>query len=145
MGQRRQLAPFKFSIDPANDHPPTLDDMTYKCARRDPAYAGFVRRVTRRVLRAMGCGEDDVMPRPGSFHGCKWAIGLPGGGSIRFGNNQGRKHVYFELPGKISQAIGTDRMAELMGWVQCMGKATRIDMALDDFDKVITPEEVETL
>ena len=91
----------------------------------------------------------------GSYSYARQAVG-PGLGRIRWSDD--RVDIHVELPGKWLGALPADKVLEVLEWVsdkawyvaeradgtpQPRLAVTRLDLAADDFAKIVTPAEVE--
>jgi len=97
------------------------------------------------VTLAFGAGLGDwVQLEYGRLGYQKGMVG-PGGGQI-FWEAPGRGDVHFILPGKACQLAGERRLRHLLGFaIAHSGKATRSDINLDDYDRGVSPGEVEVV
>jgi len=68
-----------------------------------------------------------------------------GPGGVRLHSDfPGATHFNVSLPGKACQCAGAEHLKNFLAYsAENGGKARRIDLALDDYDKLITPEELE--
>ena len=145
LGQR---PPFRFSAHPDDFSDEwTLDEVTHGMR---PGVARCVRMTVWQVVAAMGYDIRDVFPIPGNYHGYRRAVGLPGGGQVRFDNSVGPENINVDLPDEAARACGKAGIRRLMRWVASpvggsdkpRGRANRVDPLIDDYRKIVTPAEL---
>jgi len=102
-----------------------------------------VDQVQLAVTVALGAGLGDWVQLEYARLGYQKAMVGPGGAQI-FWDAPGRGDVHFILPGKACQLAGEDRLRHLLNFaIAHGGKATRADTKLDDYDRGVSPGEVE--
>jgi hypothetical protein len=103
-------------------------------------FKGSVIEMVSDVLR--GDPEDWVSLEYGS-NGYRQATIGPGGARF-LTDYPNALHFNISLPGKACQRAGAEYLKDFLAYCsENNGKARRIDLALDDYDKLITPEELE--
>ena len=129
-------------------------DGLWAIQRREAIAKASLERKMRQALLAVSLAmegdPDDWIGLPDG-HGRNFynrAMLGPNGARLDFGptNMNERDHFHFTLTGTACSAIGGKRLQKLMQYViRAEGKATRVDIVMDDYDKVKTPAQVARL
>jgi len=91
---------------------------------------------------ALGCDPRDWVDMDQSQWGYQRMLLGPGGAKILF-DFPGADHFHISFPGKACALISETRMRSWLNFaISHKGKATRIDVKLDDYDYVIMPADV---
>jgi len=92
---------------------------------------------------AMGCEPGDWVELEHGTHGYQMAMLGPGGARVEWGA-PGRDDFHLSMPGQACQAAGGKGMQELGQYVVAhRGRVTRLDPALDDYRRTISPADFE--
>jgi len=92
---------------------------------------------------ALGAGLGDWVQMEHGVHGYQKAMVGPGGAQIWW-EAPGRLDTHFSLPGKACQIAGERRLRHLLNFALAHGgKGTRCDINIDDYDRGVSPGEVE--
>jgi len=116
-------------------HPPeTL--LTYEIKR-------FQDSVIETISDVLFGDPEDWIPLKHGYQGYRKTILGPGG--VRLHSDfPGAAHFNISMPGQACQRAGAEHLKDFLAYsAENGGKARRIDLALDDYDKLITPEELE--
>jgi len=95
---------------------------------------------------ALGCEPGDWVETPRGFNGYQKGMVGPGGARIWW-DAPGRDDIHVLFPGQACQLAGQERLVSFMRYTLGHGgKPTRCDTAIDDYGRVIEPDQVlETL
>jgi len=86
---------------------------------------------------------EDWIPLKHGYQGYQKTILGPGGVRLH-SDSPGAAHFNISMPGQACQRAGAENLKGFLAYsAENGGKARRIDLALDDYDKLITPEELE--
>jgi hypothetical protein len=86
---------------------------------------------------------EDWLPLEYGYQGYRKSVLGPAGARLHF-DPSNATHFNISLPGKACQQAGNEQMKNFFLYcIENRGKARRIDLALDDFDKLITPQALE--
>jgi len=101
--------------------------------------------VALEACTALGCGGGDWLRLQQGQHGYqKGSIG-PGGAKLWW-DAPGRDDFHLVFPGQACQMVGQERMTDFLKYCLEHGaKATRADVAIDDFDRRKSVDEIEML
>jgi len=100
-----------------------------------------VAQVQLAVSLAMGCELGDWVQLEHGTHGYRFAMLGPGGARLDWGA-PGRDDFHVSLPGKACQAAGGVRMQQYARYVVAhRGSVTRLDLAMDDYGRTVTPAD----
>ena len=103
----------------------------------------FMDSVIEEVSVTLHGDYEDWIPLEYGYQGYRKSILGPAGARLHF-DPPNAAHFNLSLPGQACQLAGSDYLKRFFGYcIQNCGKARRIDLALDDFDKLITPQDVE--
>lgn len=91
---------------------------------------------------ALGCALDDWVELEYGAYGYQQAMVGPGGARLMW-DAPGRQDAHLSLPGKACGVAGREGVRTLLRFVQLHGKPTRIDLAMDDFERVVSPDQVD--
>jgi len=159
-GQKTSIAPnmdSKVGIDwvGLTFHPRTRDDDLRDSleagAWRDPGtmfsqnfHWGLIDKIKLAASAAMGCSADEWVGMPNGFRGYNKQLMGPAGARILFDPGDGLGHIHLLLPGKACSMISQSGMRSLMAFgVTYEANATRLDLTMDDYRYIITPEELD--
>jgi len=88
---------------------------------------------------AMGCESGDWVELEHGTHGYQLAMLGPGGARLESGA-PGRDDFHLSMPGKACQVAGGERMQGLLRYVVAhQGRPTRLDLAMDDYQRTVSP------
>jgi len=100
-----------------------------------------VAQVQLAVSLAIGCELGDWVELEHGTHGYRFAMLGPGGARLDWGA-PGRDDFHVALPGKACQAAGGVRMQQYARYVVAhRGRVTRLDLAMDDYGRTVTPAD----
>ena len=103
----------------------------------------FQDSVVEMVSGVLSGDPEDWIPLEYGYQGYRKTILGPGGARL-YSDSPGGLHFNVSLPGQACQLAGAERLKDFLAYsAENRGKARRIDLALDDYDKLITPEELE--
>lgn len=133
--------------DPGRDGPPQLTggQKTVKGAAvgvdwLSVTFPGDVDRVLLAVSVALGCDVGDWVELEHGSYGYRQGMVGPGGARVWW-DAPGRVDVHVSLPGKACGVCGEVRLRGFLRQIMAVGgKATRVDLALDDYCRVVAPE-----
>jgi len=106
----------------------------------------FLADVQLAASSALGCEPEDWVETDSGFYG--YQKGLVGPGQARiWWDAPGRDDCHIRFPGQACQIAGKERLVQLLRYSEEHGgKATRCDTAIDDYQRVVSPDQVrETL
>ncbi len=120
-------------------------DIRRKRAVIEAAVEKKMSQVVLAISLAMGVSPEDWFELPRGRNGYARAIQGPNGAHVDYvpiGDSE-RFDFHVTLGGKACGAIGGERMVKLLQYMErAWAKYTRVDIVIDDFDKVITPSGV---
>jgi DNA relaxase NicK len=123
-------------------------DIRRKRAVIDAAVEKKMSQVVLAISLAMGVAPEDWFELPRGRNGYARAIQGPNGAHVDYApiGDSERFDFHVTLGGKACGAIGHERMVKLMQYMERAGtKYTRLDIVMDDFDKVMTPAGLEEI
>jgi len=105
-------------------------------------FPGDLDRVMLMVSLALGCEVGDWVELEHGSYGYRQGMVGPGGARVWW-DPPGREDVHASLPGKACVIAGEVRLRKYLLQVLAVGgKATRVDVAIDDYDRVVVPADV---
>jgi len=91
---------------------------------------------------ALGCGLADWVTTERGAYGYEKGMVGPGGARIWW-DAPGRDDIHVSLPGQACRIVGQERVVSFLRYsLGHGGKATRLDVALDDYNYIATPAQV---
>jgi len=91
---------------------------------------------------ALGCEPGDWVETASGSYGYQQGMVGPGGARIWWGA-PGRNDCHVSFPGQACQLAGQDRLVSFMRYTLVHGgKPTRCDTAIDDYGRIIEPDQV---
>lgn len=105
-------------------------------------FPGDVDRVVLAASLALGCEVGDWVELEHGSYGYRQGMVGPGGARVWW-DAPGREDVHASLPGKACGIAGEVALRRyLVQSLAACGKATRVDVAIDDYDRVAAPANV---
>ena len=103
----------------------------------------FQDSVIEMISDVLSGDPEDWIPLKHGYQGYRKTVLGPGG--VRLHSDfPGAAHFNVSFPGQACQRAGAEHLKDFLAYsAENGGKARRIDLALDDYDKLITPEELE--
>ena len=123
-------------------------DIRRKRAVIEAAVEKKMSQVVLAISLAMGVSPEDWFELPRGRNGYARAIQGPNGSHVDYApiGESERFDFHVTLSGKACGAVGHERMVKLLQYMERAGtKYTRIDIVIDDFDKVMTPAGLEEI
>jgi len=105
-------------------------------------FPGDLDRVLLVASLALGCEAGDWVELEHGSYGYRRGLVGPGGAKVWW-DAPGRDDVHVSLPGQACGVVGQDRLKNYLRQVTAAGgKATRLDLAMDDYERVVSPGDV---
>jgi len=123
-------------------------DIRRKRAVIEAAVEKKMSQVVLAISLAMGVAPEDWFELPRGRNGYARAIQGPNDSHVDYApiGDSERFDFHVTLGGKACGAVGHERMVKLLQYMERAGaKYTRIDIVMDDFDKVMTPAGLEEI
>jgi len=113
---------------------------TFRPTQDDPVDVGQVQLA---ASLAMGCEPADWVELEHGTHGYHLAMLGPDGARLDWGA-PGRDDFHLSLPGKACQAMGGEGMQGFLRFSEAhQGRPTRLDLAMDDYDRTVSPADLQ--
>jgi len=92
---------------------------------------------------ALGCEPGDWVETESGSYGYEKGMVGPGGARLWWGA-PGRDDIHVSFPGKACGISGQDRLVSFLRYALGHGgKATRLDVAIDDYHRIVSPRQVQ--
>jgi len=105
-------------------------------------FPGDLDRVLLMVSLALGCEAGDWVELEHGSYGYRQGQVGPGGAKVWW-DAPGRDDVHVSLPGQACGVVGHERLKKYLWQVTAAGgKATRLDVAVDDYARTVSPGDV---
>jgi len=92
---------------------------------------------------ALGCELGDWVETESGAYGYQKGMLGPGGARVWW-DAPGRDDIHVSFPGKACRISGLERMVRFLRYsISHGGKATRCDVAMDDYERIVSPRQVQ--